>query len=206
MNERPFVTALVLAAGSSKRLGQPKQLLPYGKTTLLGAVLERAEESEDLDEVLLVLGNAAEAVRASVTLHRARAVYNPEFGEGCAASYRTGLASTDSRAGAVMILLGDQPGLSAEAIHQVAESWRQEGGKIVLASYLGRRGHPLIFDRQLFPELEQLHGDKAAWKLTDQHPDWVREVELGQPMPADVDTRADYEALAQPMADSQASP
>jgi molybdenum cofactor cytidylyltransferase len=95
-----------------------------------------------------------------------------------------------------MILLSDQPGVDVEAIGHVAASWRAQRGPIVVASYRGVPGHPLLFDRQLFPDLAALHGDKAAWKLVDQHPDWVRTIELGRPLPKDVDTWADYSALS----------
>lgn len=195
---RRFLTGLVLAAGSSKRLGQPKQLLPYRGTTLLGWALAQAEASPALDEVLLILGHASESILASTTLGRARPVLNPEFGEGCAASYRAGIANADPRAEGVMILLSDQPGVDVEAIEKVAAAWRDqtEAHSIVIASYQAVPGHPLLFDRQLFPDLAALHGDKAAWKLVDQHPDWVRTVEIGRPLPKDVDTWADYTAIA----------
>lgn len=192
---RPFLTALVLAAGSSRRLGQPKQLLPYQGTTLLGFAVSQAEACADLDEVLVVLGNAADEVRASLTLGRARLVLATDFAEGCAASYRAGLAAADPRATGVMILLGDQPGVGAAEMGAVAASWRAEGGDIVVAHYQGVPGHPLIFGRRLFPDLAALHGDKAAWKLFDRHPDLVRGVELHRPLPPSVNTTADYDAL-----------
>ena len=194
---RRFLTGLVLAAGSSKRLGQPKQLLPYRGTTLLGWTIAQAEASPELDEVLVIVGHASETILASVALRRARPVLNTEFSEGCAASYRTGIAAANSRAEGVVILLSDQPGVDAEAIGRVADAWRAEGGRIVTASYQGVPGHPLLFDRQLFPDLAALHGDKAAWKLVDHHPDWVRTVEIGRPLPKDVDTWADYSALTE---------
>ncbi|HEU5367618.1 MAG TPA: nucleotidyltransferase family protein [Ktedonobacterales bacterium] len=195
-----FLTGLVLAAGSSKRLGQPKQLLPFRGTTLLGWTLAQAEASPALDEVLVILGHASETILASITLGRAQPVLNPEFGEGCAASYRTGIANADPLAEGVMILLSDQPGVDAEAIGRVAAAWRTAGDSpspMVIASYQGVPGHPLLFDRQLFPDLAALHGDKAAWKLIDQRPDWVQMVEIGRPLPRDVDTWADYTALSE---------
>lgn len=194
---RSFLTGLVLAAGSSKRLGQPKQLLPYRGTTLLGWTIAQAEASPELDEVLVIVGHASESILASVTLGRAQPVLNTEFSEGCAASYRTGIAAANPRAAGVLILLSDQPGVDAEAIGRVADAWRAEGGRILTASYQGVPGHPLLFDRQLFPDLAALHGDKAAWKLIDHHSDWVRTVEIGRPLPKDVDTWADYSALTE---------
>lgn len=197
MSEHRFLTGLILAAGMSKRLGQPKQLLPYRGTTLLGWAIAQAEASQALDEVLLVLGHAREDILARVTLGRAQPVTNVEFSEGCAASYRAGLAAANPRAQGVMILLSDQPGIDTAAIERVATAWRAEGSTILTASYQAVPGHPLLFDRQLFPQLAALHGDKAAWKLVDQHPEWVRSIEMNRPLPKDVDTQADYQTLTQ---------
>jgi molybdenum cofactor cytidylyltransferase len=105
------------------------------------------------------------------------------------------MASIDQRAEAVMVLLGDQPGVESAVIDQVAEDWRTKGGRIVLTSYRGRRGHPMIFAREIFDQLRQLSGDKAAWKILDAHPEWVRDVAVDHAFPEDVDTRQDSEAL-----------
>jgi molybdenum cofactor cytidylyltransferase len=196
MRHDTFLTGLVLAAGASRRLGQPKQMLPHRGTTLLGWVVAQAEACPALDEVLVVLGHSGTDILASLALGRARSVFAAAVSEGCAASYRAGLAAADPRAAGVMILLGDQPGVDAAAIARVAAAWRAAGGDIVAASYQGALGHPLVFSRRLFPELAALHGDKAAWKLIDRHAAAVRAVELGHPLPADVDTLADYAALA----------
>ncbi len=191
---RPFVSGLILGAGGSTRLGQPKQLLPFKGTTLLGWVVGEAEGATALDEVVVVLGRAAEEIRSRVAFGRARVVENPVFGEGCSSSYRAGIGTLDQRAEAVMVLLGDQPGVDRAIIERVAEDWRRDGGRIVLASYRGKRGHPMLFARDLFDTLVGLRGDKAAWKIVDAHPEWVREVPLACSLPADVDTWAGYEA------------
>jgi molybdenum cofactor cytidylyltransferase len=191
-----ILTALVLAAGSSRRLGQPKQLLPYRGTTLLGWVVAQAEACAALDEVLMVVGHAGKAVLARLALGRARAVVNTEHQEGCAASYRAGLAAADPRAAGVLILPGDQPGITTMMIARVAADWRASGAALVAADYQGTLGHPLIFGRALFPDLAVLHGDKAAWKLVDRAADTLRRVPMGCPLPADVDTPEDAAALA----------
>jgi molybdenum cofactor cytidylyltransferase len=192
---RPFVSGLVLAAGASTRLGQPKQLLPFGGTTMLGHVVAQARAAQALDEVVVVIGGARADVRTRVDLSGVTVVENPEFGEGCSASYRTGLGAVDPRADAVVILLGDQPGVDRAVIDEVAEAWRRTRDRILLASYQGREGHPLIFARELFDRLVVLHGDKAAWKIVDAHRDWIGTVALDRPHPRDVNTREDYEAL-----------
>jgi molybdenum cofactor cytidylyltransferase len=191
----PILTALVLAAGSSRRLGRPKQLLPYQGTTLLGWVVAQAEACAALDEVLVVLGHEGETVLASLTLGRARAVFNAEHQEGCAASYRAGLAAADLRAAGVLILPGDQPGITADVIARVAADWRASGAELLAADYAGTLGHPLLFGRALFPDLAALHGDKAAWKLVDRAGATLRRVPMGRPLPADVDTPEDVVRL-----------
>jgi molybdenum cofactor cytidylyltransferase len=191
---RSFVSGLVLAAGASTRLGQPKQLLPMGSTTLLGWVLAEARAATVLDEVIVVLGGAAAEVRQRVDLAGVKVVENPEFGEGCAASYRTGLGMVDPRAEAVAVLLGDQPGADRSVIDTVVEAWCRTRDRIMLASYRGREGHPLVFAQPLFDQLAALHGDKAAWKIVDAHRNWIGTVPMDRPAPRDINTWQEYEA------------
>jgi molybdenum cofactor cytidylyltransferase len=192
---RPFVSGLILAAGSSRRLGQPKQLLPFRGTTLLGWVVAQVAGASALDEVIVVLGGAAAEVRQRVDLGAARVVENPEFGEGCGSSYRTGLSALDPRAEAVAVLLGDQPGIERAVLDEVVGAWRERRDRIAATAYTDRLGHPLIFARSLFEQLAALQGDKAAWKILDAHPDWVHGVPISRPAPADVNTWTEYEAL-----------
>jgi len=201
---RKFISGLVLGAGASSRLGQPKQLLPYRGTTLLGWVVAQAQQAGELDEVVVVLGRAASEIRERVDFGRARVVENPSFGDGCASSYRAGIGATDPRSEAVMILLGDQPGVSPEIINRVAESWRSSAHQIVLACYQGRTGHPMLFAKPLFENLVELHGDKAAWKLVDANPELVGKAEFDLAFPQDVNTPDDFERLSQSEAQIEA--
>lgn len=191
---RPFVSGLVLAAGASTRLGQPKQLLPFGSTTLLGRVLSQAKAAA-LDEVVVVIGAAAAEVRKQIDFAGVKLVENTDFGEGCSSSYRTGIGAVDPRAKAVAVLLADQPGVECAVIDTVVEAWRRRPNQIALASYRGRSGHPMVFARTLFQRLAALQGDKAAWKIVDARPDWIRPVAIDRPFPGDVNTWQEYEAL-----------
>lgn len=190
-----FVSGLILAAGASTRLGQPKQLLPFKDTTLLGWAVRQFESSSALNEVVVVLGNTADEVQKQVKFGRSRVVENRTTGEGCSASYTIGIGACDPNTDAMVVLLGDQPGVTPEIVERVVGSWKQDGGEIVLANYQGRRGHPMLFSKHLFLQLVGLHGDKAVWKIVDQHPEWVREVAMDLPYPRDINTLEDYQAV-----------
>ena len=194
---RKFISGLILGAGASQRLGPPKQLLPFRGTTMLGWVVDQAQRATGLDEVVVVLGRAADQVRASVKFGAARVVENPVFGEGCASSYRAGLGALNPESSAAMIILGDQPRITPEVIDRVADEWRQQESAIALCSYRGRKGHPMIFARSLFDQLIALHGDKAAWKLVDANAGLVQEIDFDLPFPDDVNTTEDFERLGQ---------
>ena len=192
---RKFISGLILGAGASQRFGEPKQLLPFAGTTLLGWVVAQAQQAMGLDELVVVLGRSAGEVRERVDFGDASIVENRVFTEGCASSYRAGIAALDSHADAIMIILGDQPGITPEIIDCLAEEWRKTDAPIAICSYEGRRGHPMIFARRLFDQLEVLHGDKAAWKLVDAHASSLLEVQLAIPFPEDINTREDFERL-----------
>jgi molybdenum cofactor cytidylyltransferase len=195
---RKFISGMVLGAGASTRLGPPKQLLPYRGTTMLGWVVAQAEQSSGLDEVIVVLGRAADEICERVNFGTAQVVENRVFGEGCSSSYRAGLAGIDSHSVAIMIILGDQPGITPEIIDTLADEWRRTEAPIALCSYDGRKGHPMIFAQSMFEQLATLHGDKAAWKLVDTNADRVHEVALNVPFPGDINTIEDFERLVEP--------
>jgi molybdenum cofactor cytidylyltransferase len=188
----PFVTGLVLAAGGSTRLGAPKQLLPYGAHTLLGEVLATARRCP-FDQLLCVVGASAGAVRAEVDLSGVEVVENHAFGAGCSSSISAALRSVDPRAGVLVLMLGDQPGVSAGTVAALLAG--RGDAPLSVCAYSDGRGHPLAFARRVFGELEALHGDKGVWKLLERHGSEVADVPVPGPIPIDVDTWADYEAL-----------
>lgn len=163
---------------------------------MLGWVVAQAEEASGLDEVIVVLGRAADEISERVNFGTVQVVENLVFGEGCSSSYRAGLAAIDSNSEAIMIILGDQPGITPETIDTLADEWRGTEAPIALCSYDGRKGHPMIFAQSMFDQLATLHGDKAAWKLVDANAGRVHEVALNVPFPDDINTIADFERLA----------
>lgn len=192
---RKFISGLILGAGASQRFGPPKQLAPFRGTTMLGWVVDQTRRASRLDEVVVVLGRAADKVREQVDFGTARVVENPVFGEGCSSSYRAGIGALNLESAAIMIILGDLPGITPEIINRLADEWREQEAPIALCSYQGRKGHPMIFAHSMFPQLMDLHGDKAAWKLVDANAANVQEVQFDIPYPDDINTPEDFERL-----------
>jgi molybdenum cofactor cytidylyltransferase len=188
-----FVAGLVLAAGGSRRLGEPKQLLPYGSATLLDHTLGTAR-AVGFDQLIVALGGSSQEVRRRVDLSGAAVVENPDYGEGCSSSIAAGLDALDPRAEVLVLMLGDQPGVTPATIRALIDG-HGRGTALAVCRYDDGRGHPLAFGRVLFGELHALHGDKAVWKLLDRHADTVVDVGVPGRVPPDVDTREDYEAI-----------
>jgi molybdenum cofactor cytidylyltransferase len=188
-----FVTGLVLAAGGSRRLGQPKQLLPYRSGTLLDHVLGTARAS-GFDQLIVAVGGSSADVRRRVDLSGADVVENPGYGEGCSSSIAAALHVVDPGSELLVLILGDQPGVSPATVRALISGRRPET-TLAVCRYDEGRGHPLAFSRAMFGELRALHGDKAVWKLLDRHAGEVVEVPIAGPIPPDVDTREDYDAV-----------
>ena len=187
-----LVAGLVLAAGGSSRLGWPKQLLPYGGTTLLDWVLRTARGCE-FDQLVVTLGGAAPAIREAVDLDGADVVVNEDYGSGCSSSIAAALGALDPRCDVLVLLLGDQPGVTPATVRRLVAG-RGEAARAV-CRYEDGRGHPFAFARPVFRDLAGLHGDKGVWKLLDRRSADVREVAAPGPVPLDVDTWDDYEAV-----------
>lgn len=192
-----MISAVILAAGTSSRMGATKQLLPLGGVPLLQHVVDRAA-SAGPDEIVVVLGHDAEEIEAALTLPLdARTTLNSDYASGQASSLRAGLAATDSRASAALILLGDQPDIRPDAIRAVIDRYRETAGPVVRARYGDEPGHPVLIDRSLWAEMtSRATGDRGAGPLLEEHPEWVVWVSVDGPPPDEVDTPEDFGRLA----------
>jgi molybdenum cofactor cytidylyltransferase len=187
-----FVTGLVLGAGGSARLGRPKQLLPYGDTTLLGHVAGVARACA-FDQLIVAIGGAAGEVRATVDLAGADVVRNDAYGAGCSSSIAAALDRLDPRCDVLVLLLGDQPGVTAGTVAALLAG--RDGAPVAVCRYDDGPGHPIAFSHSVFGELAALHGDRGVWRLLDRHAGAAVEVPVAGPVPLDVDTEADYQAV-----------
>lgn len=187
--------ALILAAGASRRMGRPKQLLPYGDGVLLDAIL-RTARAANFDQIVLALGGAADQVRQVVDTAGCDLVENTEYGAGCSSSIAAALPALHPDTDVLVLLLADQPETGADSIRRLLEGRGSSG--IAVCRYDDGVGHPFAFGRTFFPRLAGLHGDKAVWKLLEQqrheHPEDVADVPVPGRIPPDVDTPEDYVA------------
>jgi molybdenum cofactor cytidylyltransferase len=184
-----WVSGLVLAAGGSQRLGQAKQLLPYGGAPLLGHVLQTARGCP-FDQLLCVVGGASEEVRRWVDLRGVEVVENAHYGDGCSSSIAAALEHVDDRCDVLVLMLGDQPGVNVATVEALLAG--RGDAALAVCAYRDGRGHPLAFARSMFGELGDLHGDKGVWKLMDRHAEGLVEVAIDGTIPLDVDTWEDY--------------
>ena len=196
---RPFLSAVVLAAGGSTRMGRPKQLLPLAGKPLLQHALDNAAAS-GLDEIVLVLGHAADDVRAGLRLPTdvpVRVVVNDAWERGVSESLRAGLRGADERAAAAVVLLGDQPGVTALLIAHVTEAFLESGRlatRPIWRGVRGRRvpGHPVVLARDAWAAMDALRGEEGARAVLAAHPDWLLEVPIAGAPPRDIDDDRDY--------------
>jgi molybdenum cofactor cytidylyltransferase len=189
------VVGIVLAAGSSRRLGRTKQTLSFGPGTLLGHVVADVEASA-LDRVVVVLGH--DVPRQAVSLQPGRAEITQSESDGtagCASSLQAGLNAA-GECSAIVLLLGDMPGVTPETIDPFVAAWRALPTWAAVTSYADGVGHPFLFSADAFPALRALHGDKAVWKLIDRESEQrVARVTVDRRLPRDVDTWDDYVAV-----------
>jgi molybdenum cofactor cytidylyltransferase len=185
---------VILAAGSSSRLGQPKQNLMYEGETLLQRAVNAAMASL-CDVVIVVLGANEEAITPTIENKKVTIIKNPDWQEGMASSIRAGinrLKQNEQNFDSVILMLCDQPFVDAGLLDQLIQNKQAKG--IVACAYNETIGPPVLFDRKYFDEMLLLKGQEGAKKLILKYPDDVETVPF--PLGAvDIDTMEDYERL-----------
>jgi len=187
------VAGIILAAGESRRLGHPKQLLPLGQKTMLEHIVEVALSSP-FQEVIVVLGHRAEEIQP--LLRRVKVVVNEEWPQGLSSSLRAGLQSLPPGFEACLFLLADQPKVTPQLVESIITRHRRTLAPIVAPRFRGRRGNPVLFARPLFSELLSLEGEEGGRSLIEKHSHLVEWVEVdSEEYFLDIDTQEDLKYL-----------
>ncbi|RMF63597.1 MAG: nucleotidyltransferase family protein [Calditrichaeota bacterium] len=195
MLSRPFVSAVLLAAGQSHRMqGEDKLSLKIGDKTLFQWSLHHVLGSR-VDEILVVTSKSQEPIQATDQTSRVRVLHNPDAASGMSSSLKTGLRAVSPRSHAAIVLLADQPLLRAQTIDRFLTVFARGDKKIVAASYGGTVGSPALFHRDLFPEILAIQGDRGARSVIRRFPAELATVSIPEQETVDVDTPEDFARL-----------
>lgn len=191
------MAAVILAAGAGSRMGRTKQLLPFGDTTLLGQVIETARDS-GLEDIVVVLGHAADRIRDTLDFSGTRVVVNHRWQTGQAASLAAGVSALAPSVSGALFLLGDQPLVAPATLRRLVSAFQTTDHWIVVPCIDDRRGNPVLVARPLFGRLAALSGDTGARVLFDEFRDRTLRVQVTDPgILLDADTPDAYAALIQ---------
>jgi molybdenum cofactor cytidylyltransferase len=184
----PVISGIVLAAGTSSRFGATKQVVEFEGKPLVRHPIDALREA-GVDELIVVVGHDEDAVRIAVP-DDVDVVRNPDYRDGQATSLAAALHAVDDASEAAVILLADQPGVTAADVTALIEGFRATRSQIVRLMFTGGPG-PALLSREIYAEAGHLHGDAGARVLMASHPEWVREVLIDRPAPVDIDSPHD---------------
>lgn len=190
-----MIRILILAAGESRRMGQPKMLLPYAGATIIETVAGTALSSP-AEQVVVVLGALEDKIRNAIAHLPVAIAVNRDFHLGMLSSIQCGIRMLMPEPGAVLLMLGDQPTVPVAAIESVIAAWRASDKSIVLPTFGGRRGHPLLIDLRYRDEILRLDPSAGMRALLTSYAGDVLEVPVDtSAILMDIDTPEDYAAL-----------
>ena len=189
----PFISGILLAAGLSSRMGEPKQLLPFGESTIVETVVDSMLGAK-FNEVIVVVGHCATEIRAQLRTRPVKIVFNPDYREGMLTSAQAGIRELQE-SDAFALMLVDQPFITSELIDRVVDGYVQTDKGITLPSYNYKRGHPVIFDRRYTDEVLGLDVESGGVRtLFKKNSDDIHYVPVDTDrVLRDIDYREDYE-------------
>ncbi|WP_372947091.1 NTP transferase domain-containing protein [Mariniphaga sp.] len=186
------IWAIILAAGASTRMKTQKLLLPWNGKTIIETVVENASKLVQ-SNVVVVLGSHREAISKQIKKPYLRYTVNHNFQDGMLSSVICGFRALPENADAAFICLGDQPHISPGIFRQVAEAWKTSNKGIVIPTFDGKRGHPVLIETKYKNEIEKLEPEKGLRVLSQKFAEDVHEVECGfAEILRDIDTPEDY--------------
>ncbi|MFQ5707336.1 MAG: NTP transferase domain-containing protein [bacterium] len=197
------IAAIVLAAGCSVRMAEPKALVKFGPKTFLETVLVNLEQA-GVAESVVVLGHAADQILDRVNLASAQFVVNKDYLLGQFSSFQTGLKKLNETVAGVFLALVDQPQIGADLLARIKQAFVERPRNIVIPTCEGRRGHPPIFPRLLFREILAAPSSQSAADLIHKNAEKVYELELAEESVLwNVNTRNDLLQIQRRLASSR---
>jgi len=186
------ISAIVLAAGESRRMGSPKMLLPFRNKTVIETVIENVLGA-GVEDVIVVLGAQMDKIKKFSEKYPVRNCYNDKYRSGMLSSVRCGFALLPADCRAALVMPGDQPMIKPKEIIRVMEAYSDSGKGLVMPVYEKKRGHPLMVDARYYEEVKNIPEEEGLRSLSVIHPDDVLEVKTDDPgVLNDIDTREDY--------------
>jgi len=191
-----MISAVVLAAGLSTRMGSPKLILPWGSTTVIGQVVATLAQAQ-VDDIVVVTGAARTEVEAAVGQERwegVRTVFNPRYAEdNMLVSLQAGIAALGGQVDAMLVALGDQPQIEFEVVRLLVDTYRTEGHPLIVPSFRMRRGHPWVVARALWPDLLSAPAGSTMRDFLLAHTGQITYIAVSSPsILRDLDTPEDY--------------
>lgn len=199
-----MISAIVLAAGTSSRMGRPKPLLKVGGQRLLERVLTAVHHSA-AEEVIVVLGSDADRVLEKVPVNGVNVVVNERYPEGISTSIRAGIRSLSPEAESALVVLGDQPFLRSETLDTLGKEWKATGAPVLIPTFKGVRGNPVLLDRSVFGDVQGITGDRGCRGIFGNYEGKIVEVPVSDPgVLLDIDTEEQLERVAHDLEEGEA--
>lgn len=188
-----MISAVVLAAGLSTRMGEQKLLLPWGKTSVIGHVVSTLIEAE-VDNITLITGGSEAALKETLQDYEINYIFNRDYANGeMLLSVKAGLRSLGKKANSALIVLADQPQIEAKTIRAINKSYLTSEKKIIVPSYHMHRGHPWLVDNSFWQEILDLVPPLTLHDFLNKHSNDIEYVVVNTPsILQDLDTKMDY--------------
>jgi len=187
------ITGVVLAAGEGRRFGGTKQLAPIDGKPLAQHAID-ALAGAGVEELLVVTGHDADTVEQALVIpDEGRFVRNPAYRDGQATSLAAAFHEVADDSEATVVLMADQPGITADDVVAMIERFRATRKQMVRLRFADGPG-PALLSREIYAEAGHLHGDVGARVLMASHPEWIEEVEIGRDAPRDIDLQTDLDS------------
>lgn len=188
-----MLSAILLAAGESKRMGEPKLLLPLGGSSILERAIDSMLNSR-VDEVVVVIGDNAEEMTKRIGNRPVKVTINPAYQQGMSTSIARGLSLVDDQAQAIILALADQPFIDSETVNTLIDTFLSHDKGIVYPVYQGKRGHPIVLSIEYAAELLSLKGDIGGREIIERHGNDILEVAVAsEGINMDIDTPENYQ-------------